>query len=88
MLLHKPNVIAQFRIKFSTDYFCNGDYLPGDNSNFGDCGFSESVQKLGSMPNDTSVLLRRTRQKSGYIDKGYYRDVESVAEPDESRTFD
>ncbi len=38
-------------------------YLASNDSNLGDSGLSISIQKLGSMTDDTSVLLRRTLEK-------------------------
>ena len=39
------------------------------------------------MTDDAAVLLRSTRQESGHVDERDQRDVERVAEPDESRGF-
>ena len=61
---------------------------PGDDGDLGDGSLSESVEELGPVADDASILLGSSRQETRHIFKGDQRNVESVAEPDETSALD
>ena len=61
---------------------------PGDDGDLGDGSLSESVEELCPVANDASILLGSSRQEARHIFKGDQRNVESVAEPDETSALD
>ena len=62
--------------------------LTGDDGDLGDGGLGVGVDELGTLTNDTSVLLVDTGQESGDINEGDERNVEGIAEADETSTLD
>ena len=61
--------------------------LSSDDGDFRHGGFGEGVEQLGSMADDASVFLCRSRQETWNIDERDDGDVESVAETHESGAF-
>lgn len=62
--------------------------LSGDDSELGHSGLSIGVEKLGTVANDTVVLLGGSGKESGYIDKGDEGDVEGITEAHEAGSLD
>lgn len=58
--------------------------LSGDESDFGNGGFSICVEKFRSVLDDAAVLLISSRQEAWHVDEGNQRDVKRVAESNES----
>ena len=58
--------------------------LTGNDGDLGDGGFSVSVDELGTLTNNTVVLLVDTGEETGDIDEGHDGDVEGIAEADET----
>ncbi len=53
--------------------------LAGNHADLGHCCLRIGVYYLGSMADDATVLLHRTRHKARAIHKGYQRDIERIA---------
>ena len=58
--------------------------LAGDDGDLGDRRFTVSIEHLGTVADDAAVFLSRPRQEARYIDEGDDRDIEAVAEADET----
>ena len=58
--------------------------LPCDKSDFRHCCFGVGIKQFRTMFDDTIPFLRRTRQEARNITKSHNRDLESIAESDES----
>ena len=58
--------------------------LSGDESDFGNGGFSICVEKFRSVLDDAAVLLISSRQEARHVDEGNQRDVKRVTESNES----
>jgi hypothetical protein len=53
----------------------------------GNSGIRPGEQQFGAVPQDTFPVLFRTDHITGAIPEGHYRNIEQVAEPDESGAF-
>ena len=61
---------------------------PGDDGDLGHGSLSESVEELGPVADDASILLGSSRQETRHIFKGDQGNVESVAESHETSALD
>ena len=59
----------------------------GDYRDFGDGGFGEGVEELGSVLDDSSVFLGGAGEEAGNVFEGDQGNVEAVAEADEAGSF-
>lgn len=69
------------------DIVGSSERLAGDDGDLWNGGLGESVEELGSVADDTSVLLGGSWQKSWNIDQGDDWDVEGIAEADEASSL-
>ena len=60
----------------------------GDDGDLGNGGLGVGVQELGTVPDDTVVLLRSSGQETGHVDESDDGDVEGVEEADETGGLD
>ena len=66
---------------------CAGIRFPQHDGNDGNSGIRPGEQQLGAVTQDTFPILFRTDHVTGTIPEGHYRNIEKVAEPDESGSF-
>lgn len=62
--------------------------LAGNNSDLRDSGLRVGVQELGSVTDNTVVLLGSTRQETGDIDQGQNWNVECISKTDKTGSLD
>lgn len=62
--------------------------LAGDHCDLGDSGLSVGVKELGSVANDTIVLLGSTGQETRHIDQGQNWNVEGIGKADKASSLD
>src|SRR6202007_247354 len=58
-----------------------------DDGDFWDRGFGKRKEQLGAVLDDAAKFLLRARKKTGNILKRNQRNIESIAEAHEARTF-
>ena len=58
--------------------------LTSDHGDLGDGGLGVSVEKLGTMADNTTVLLLAAGQVAGHVDEGHEGNIERVAEADKA----
>lgn len=62
--------------------------LTSDNGNLRRGGLTVSVEKLGTVTNDTVVLLVGSRQETRHVHEGNNRDIEGIQEANEAGSLD
>eukprot|EP00123_Amoebidium_parasiticum_P013138 comp21793_c0_seq1/m.30974 comp21793_c0_seq1/g.30974 ORF comp21793_c0_seq1/g.30974 comp21793_c0_seq1/m.30974 type:complete len:426 (+) comp21793_c0_seq1:206-1483(+) len=62
--------------------------LARNHGNLGDGGLGIGVQQLGTVANDTAILLGSARQETRHIHERQQGDVEGIAEPHKPGTLD
>ena len=81
----RPRVVAvSAQVLGGHDAVSTSVALAGDHGHLGHGGLGVGVDELGSLTDNSAVLLVHTGQESGHIHEGHQRNVEGIAEAHET----